>query len=124
MSIIKKLLGYPVDDKELKEEYSKSEDIEQKDKEAKDKIIFEKMLDTSKAQELADKLIEGYPLVINFEDLGVHESNQMIAFLSGVSYTLQGINLQMTKKIFIFSKSENLEDGSIMHFYNQYREET
>ncbi|XMB66193.1 cell division protein SepF [Mycoplasmatota bacterium zrk1] len=124
MSILKKLLGYPVDDKELKEEYGKSEDIEQKDKEAKDKIIFEKMLDTSKAQELADKLIEGYPLVINFEDLGVHESNQMIAFLSGVSYTLQGINLQMTKKIFIFSKSENLEDGSIMHFYNQYREET
>jgi|GEM_PF-3414416 len=119
MSILKKLLGYPVPEKT--EEVEKP--IEDGAKTARDRIVFEKLVDNDKAQELADKLIEGQPLVINLEDLSVNESNQIIAFLSGVTYTLGGINLQMTRRIFIFTIKENLDDGSIMQFYNQYREE-
>ncbi len=123
MSILRKLFGYPIEEKELTENYDGNETGDNQPKEARDRIIFEKLVDNSKAQDLAAKLVAGEPLVINFEDLGVNESNQLIAFLSGVIYATGGVNLQMTKKIFIFSKDENMENGSIMHFYNQYREE-
>lgn len=123
MSILRKLFGYPIEEKELTENYSGDGTDENQPKEARDRIVFEKLIDNTKAQELADKVIAGEPLVLNFEDLGVAESNQIIAFLSGVIYSIGGVNLRMTKKIFIFSKSENMDDGSIMHFYNQYREE-
>ncbi|XMB85098.1 cell division protein SepF [Mycoplasmatota bacterium WC44] len=123
MSILKKLLGYPLDEKELNETYGKVESNDEEAIDAKDRIVFEMPTTSEKAQTYADMLIDGEPLVINFEKLDLEEANQMIAFLSGVTYTIDGINLHMNSKIFIFSRKENLEDGSIMHFYNQYRRE-
>ncbi len=117
MSFLKKMLGYPEEEKQTAEIYEKNAD-----ETARDSVDFIKMTPEIKAQELADKIIKGIPMVINFEDVDVSLANQIIAFLSGITYILEGINLQMQKKVFLFSKSENLEDGSIMDFYNQYKE--
>lgn len=116
MSFLKKMLGYPEEEKKVSDIYERVEE------DARESMEFLKLESAAQAQELADKIMDGTPLVINFEDVDVSEANQVIAFLSGIIYCIDGINLQMQKKVFLFSKSENLEDGSIMDFYNQYKE--
>ncbi len=116
MSFLKKMLGYPEEEKKTKDIY------ERVDEDAREQMEFLKLASASEAQELADKIIDGKSLVINFEDVDVSEANQVIAFLSGIVYVIKGVNLQMQKKVFLFTRSENLEDGSIMDFYNQYKE--
>lgn len=116
MSFLKKILGYPEEEKKTKDIYESVEE------DSREQIEFLKLENVAQAQELADKILAGKPLVINFEDVDVLEANQVIAFLSGVVYVVGGANLQMQKKVFLFTKPENLEDGSIMEFYNQYKE--
>jgi cell division inhibitor SepF len=116
MSFLKKMLGYPEEEKKTKDIYEKV------DEDAREGMEFLKLVSAAQAQELADKVMAGKPLVVNFEDVDVSEANQVIAFLSGIVYVINGVNLQMQKKVFLFSNSENLEDGSIMDFYNQYKE--
>lgn len=117
MSFLKKMLGYPEEEKDTKDIYEKNTD-----ENARESMEFVKMTSSIQAQDLADQIMEGTPLVINFEEVDVSLANQIISFLSGIIYVVDGINLQMQKKVFLFSRNENLEDGSIMDFYNQYKE--
>jgi len=118
MNILKKMLGYPADS-QTTHEYNKKKDVNIQ----RDLLEFVKVTSANQALSLADQILEGTPLVVNFEDLSVSEANQMIAFLSGVVYSINGTNLQMQAKVFLFTKDENLKDGTIMEFYQEYKEE-
>lgn len=116
MSFLKKMFGYPEQEKKAVDAY------ESVDENAREQIDFVKLESATQAQELANSLMAGTPLVVNFEEVDVASANSVIAFLSGIVYAINGVNLQMQKKVFLFSRSENMKDGSIMEFYEQYKE--
>jgi cell division inhibitor SepF len=118
MNILKKMLGYPADT-QTHHDYNKKKQVNLQ----RDLIEFVKVTSASQALPLADQVIDGTPLVVNFDDLAVSEANQMIAFLSGVVYSINGTNLQMQSKVFLFTADDNLKDGSVMEFYQEYKEE-
>jgi cell division inhibitor SepF len=116
MSFLKKMFGYPEQEKKAMDAY------ESVDENAREQIEFVKLESASQAQELANKLLASTPMVVNFEEVDVASANSVIAFLSGIIYAIEGVNLQMQKKVFLFSRQENMKDGSIMEFYEQYKE--
>jgi cell division inhibitor SepF len=118
MNVIKKMLGYPADTQST-HDYNKKKDV----KIQRDLLEFVKVTSANQAISLADQILQGTPLVVNFEDLSVSEANQVISFLSGVVYSVNGTNLQMQSKVFLFTADENLKDGTIMEFYQEYKED-
>ena len=118
MNILKKMLGYPADT-QTQHDYNKKKQVNLQ----RDLLEFVKVTSPNQAIPLADQVIDGTPLVVNFEELAVSEANQMIAFLSGVVYSINGTNLQVQPKVFLFTADENLKDGTIMEFYQEYKEE-
>ena len=119
MSLFKKLMGYPADDVSKPHNYNQKKEVSMQ----RDLIEFVKITSSEQAVGLADQLLDQIPLVVNFEELGVGESNQMIAFLSGVVYSIGGTNLQLRAKVFLFTADDNLSDGTIMEFFQEYKEE-
>jgi cell division inhibitor SepF len=118
MNVFKKMLGYPADTQST-HDYNKKKDV----KIQRDLLEFVKVTSANQAVSLADQVLEGTPLVVNFEDLSVSEANQVISFLSGVVYSINGTNLQMQSKVFLFTADANLKDGTIMEFYQEYKED-
>ena len=119
MNLFKKLMGYPADDATTPHNYNQKKEVNMQ----RDLLEFIKVTNSDQAVGLADHLLDRIPLVVNFEDLGVGESNQMIAFLSGVVYSISGTNLQLRSKVFLFTADENLTDGTIMEFFQEYKDE-
>lgn len=78
-------------------------------------IVAEKVVydDDSYAAELAAKVIEGYPLFLNFEGLNVDNANKMIAFLSGVCFAISGRVQEISETVFLFTNNEAFIDGSL-----------
>lgn len=95
---------------------TKQESIETK--KASERIEFLLLDDISdeKLLELADKLKQHTPLTINFNFENIDDINKSIAFLSGVSYALDGEVMIVEKKIFMFASFHALEDGSLKEF--------
>ncbi|CCV64445.1 predicted cell division protein SepF [Alteracholeplasma palmae J233] len=83
-----------------------------------DKIII-KQLETDEDSvilDLADKLIDGAPLILNFDLLNVDAANKVIAFFSGVVYTLKGNIETINETVFLFANEEAFLDGSLKRF--------
>lgn len=118
MSLFKKLLGYPAEE-QAEHTYHKKQDVEY----MRDAIEFVKLAADTDMLQMADKLMNSVPLVINVEDLTISEANQAIAFLSGILYAKDGTNLQLSDKVFLFTLDENLSDGTIMEFYEEYKQD-
>ena len=71
---------------------------------------------------LADQLLKGKPLILNFENLNDIESNKVITFLSGVTYAIDGEIEVIKEKIFLFATKADYKDGSLRKFVNEYKE--
>ena len=84
-----------------------------------DFILMEKDIDVFK---LADKLLKGTPLMVNFEDFNIIESNKVITFLSGVTYAIDGEIEMIQDKIFLFATKQDYKDGSLRKFVNEYKD--
>lgn len=82
-------------------------------------IAFNKNLDVLK---MANKLLKGVPLIINFEEYDKMESNKIITFLSGVIYALDGEIEQLQEEIFLFATKEDYKDGSLRKFVKEHKE--
>ncbi|VEU80826.1 cell division protein SepF [Haploplasma axanthum] len=78
-------------------------------------IIFEQLEDADDTHltRLATELINGKPLVINLEQLDIDGANKVIAFLSGVIYTIEGEISNIKEKIFLFGPTDVYTDGSV-----------
>lgn len=81
-------------------------------------IVMDKELDIMK---IADQLIYGTPVIINFEDYNDIESNKVITFLSGVTYAIDGEIEQIQQKIFLFASKDDYKDGSLRKFVKEYK---
>lgn len=93
-----------------------------KKKNAVDRIDFVMMSDDIDVFKLADKLLKGTPVMINYEDYNIIESNKVITFLSGVTYATDGEIEQVQEKIFLFATKKDYKDGSLRKFVNEYKE--
>ncbi len=89
-----------------------------------ERIIFEDLLtdEDDYIVELAGELLNGKPLVINFEQLGVDEANKVAAFLSGVVYASQGRVEQINSRVFLFARKQEFKDGTLNKFIEEYKE--
>ena len=93
-----------------------------KNKKAVDRIDFIMMDDHLDVMKLADKLLKGKPLMMNFEEYNLIESNKVITFLSGVTYAINGEIEMIQDKIFLFATKQDYKDGSLRKFVNDYKE--
>ena len=69
--------------------------------------------------ELADILKKDIPVVINFENLEIDDINKCIAFLSGVTYAIDGEVIPIQEKILLFANHQALEDGTVKTFLKE-----
>jgi len=85
-----------------------------------EKIHFDQLIhDEPKfINDLADQLIDNIPLVLSFEKLNVDDANKLIAFFSGVVYTLGGKYLRINDATFLFGSETAFNDGSLEEFVN------
>lgn len=85
-----------------------------------DNINFEQLVDARDEilTALATKIINDEPLIVNLEVLDVDNSNKVMAFLSGVVYTLDGEVHQIQDKIYMFANKGVYDDGSMKVFLN------
>ncbi len=84
-----------------------------------DFITMERQVDVMK---LANKLLVGVPLFVNFEHYDPIEANKVITFLSGVIYALDGEIEVIQPTIFLFATKTDYKDGSLRKFANEYKE--
>ena len=85
------------------------------------KMIMENLLDPSKATSYADSLLKGIPLCLGFGELDIDEANKIIAFLSGVVYSINGTAKQLNDNAFLFATKENFLDGSLNEFLKNFK---
>lgn len=84
---------------------------------ASDRIIFFQMIDSDKkVQELSDELMNGNPLVINFDNLEPSVANKILSFLAGVTYAIEGRNVKINDRTFLFARKVDFYDGSLQEF--------
>lgn len=88
-----------------------------------DRIIFEDLdiADDPYIVSLANELINGNPLVINFENLDIDDANKVISFLSGVIFAINGKIEKINKRIFLFARIQDFKDGSLKQFIADYK---
>jgi cell division inhibitor SepF len=86
-----------------------------------DQIVFEKL--TSDQDEyligIAKKLLDGKPLILNFEPLDIDQANKVISFFSGVVFAISGEIVHVQEKVFMFASKHVYEDGSMDEFLRE-----
>lgn len=83
-----------------------------------DKIVFEKLTsdDDPYLTHLADQMMDGCPLILNFDTLDIDQANKVIAFFSGVVYATKGEIVHIQEKVFMFANKDVYKDGSMDQF--------
>lgn len=78
-------------------------------------IRFEQLDDAEDTvlTKLATDVINGFPLIVNFESLDIDSANKAIAFLSGIVYAIDGEILNIKEKVYLFGNFEVYLDGSV-----------
>ncbi len=91
---------------------------------AAQRIIFEDLTtgDDVYLVNLAKELINGSPLVINFENLGIDDANKVVAFLSGAMFALDGKVEQINSRVFLFARAQEFKDGTLKQFLAEVQE--
>ena len=86
-----------------------------------EKVICEQLKDDSDFHltELARKLIDGCPLILDFEPLDIDPANKVMGFFSGVIFAIQGDISSVRDKIFLFTHKNAYDDGSLKDYLQQ-----
>lgn len=93
-----------------------------KKKNAMKRAQFIKVDSNTDVYELANILLKGTPLVLNFEKQDVEAANQFIVFLSGVTYAIDGLVEMIQEKIYVFALKSDLKDKSLRSFIDDNKE--
>jgi cell division inhibitor SepF len=91
-------------------------------KKAFDRVEFIVMEEDIDVLKLADKLLFGTPLIVNFEEFNEVEANKVLTFISGVAYAIDGEIEQIQEKIFLFASKPDYRDGSLRKFVKEYKQ--
>jgi cell division inhibitor SepF len=88
---------------------------------ASDQIVFLELENSSdeKLLSIADQMKKHVPYIINFESLDIDDINKAIAFLSGITYALDGEVIIIKEKILMFGDQSSFEDGSLKTFLKE-----
>lgn len=86
-----------------------------------DQIVFEELGNSSDERllQIADQMKQHVPYIINFEGLDIDDINKAIAFLSGITYALNGEVVIIKEKILMFGDQDSFEDGSLKTFLQE-----
>lgn len=92
-------------------------------KTAFERIVFDKITTDEDKYiiDLATELLNGKPLVLNFEDIDPDGANKTVAFLSGVIFACDGRIEQISSKVFLFARNQDFKDGTLQQFINDYK---
>ena len=103
--------------KKKKQETKNNEPIET----TYERIKFEKLSsdDDRYLTDLADQMIKGAPLILNFDLLNIDQANKVIAFFSGVVYAITGEIVHIQEKVFLFANKDVYKDGTIEDFLKE-----
>ena len=93
-----------------------------KKKNAIDRVEFITMERQVDVMKLANKLLVGVPLIVNYDNYDPIEANKVITFLSGVIYALDGEIEVIQPTIFLFATKTDYKDGSLRKFVSEYKE--
>lgn len=105
-----------------KNEYEKAYNSLNEAELSSSKIMFIEMDNSNIEVNLARNLINGIPLVINFEKVNdISEANKILAFLSGVVFVLEGSVEYIKDSIYLFAGKNELLDGSLSSFIEEIR---
>lgn len=66
------------------------------------------------------KMKENIPLCLNFDLLEVKDANKALAFLTGAIVALDGEVYELNETSYLFVKKENMQDGTIKSFIEQF----
>ena len=69
---------------------------------------------------ISDIILSGKAVLANFDRIDYKRANEMLSFLSGVVYALEGEVIKLDNKLFLFGSKEEFADGSL----HQYVEDT
>ncbi|MBP5342650.1 cell division protein SepF [bacterium] len=88
----------------------------------REKIEFITVEDNEHSLKLADKLLEGATLCLDFTNCPKDQSQRVLDFLSGVNYATDGYvrPVATNKNIFIFALKESFKDPEIKEFLNKF----
>ncbi|QWB95283.1 cell division protein SepF [Mycoplasmatota bacterium] len=64
-------------------------------------------------------MINGSPLILNFEPLDIDQANKVVAFFSGVVYAITGEIVHIQEKVFLFANKDVYKDGTIEEFLKE-----
>lgn len=92
-------------------------------KNALKKAQFIKVDGQTDVYDLAKMLLKGLPLVLNFEKQEVEAANQVIVFLSGVTYAIDGVVEMIQEKIYVFATKSDLKDRALRHFIDDNKDD-
>lgn len=70
---------------------------------------------------ICDNILNGKPVLANFDKLSAADCNYMLAFISGVVYACEGETMQLGQKLFLFARKEEYEDGSLRQYVEDIR---
>lgn len=80
-----------------------------------ERILMEQLRndDDSYITKLAKQMMDGAPLILNFDQLHVDRANKVIAFISGVVYAISGQIVEINETTYLFGNKDLYNDGSI-----------
>ncbi len=95
--------------------------IEEKVIQKSEQIVFEKLSsdDDTYLTGLADLLMKGQPLILNFDALDIDQANKAVAFFSGIVYALSGEIVNVKEKVFMFATKDVYDDGTMEDFLKE-----
>lgn len=101
--------------------HKKKTTIEEKPILKSEQIVFENLSKDDDAYliSFADRLLEGKPLILNFEILEIDQANKAIAFFSGIVYAISGEIVNIKEKVFMFASKDVYDDGSMDEFLKE-----
>lgn len=65
---------------------------------------------------ICDTILNGKPVLANFDRISNADCNYMLAFISGVVYACDGETIQVGDKLFLFARKDEYEDGSLKQY--------
>lgn len=87
---------------------------------ARDRIVMDQISDDdAQAAEYVKRLKAGDPLVLNFDNLEPMAGNKLLAFFAGATYALDGRNIRINEKTYLFALKSSFMDGSLQQFLDE-----
>ncbi|WP_035369525.1 cell division protein SepF [Acholeplasma hippikon] len=80
-----------------------------------ERILMEQLRNDDDAYitKLARQMMEGAPLILNFDQLHIDRANKVISFMSGVVYAISGQIVEINETTYLFGNKDLYTDGSV-----------